>query len=40
MIFDNHTHVVRGGLNFNTELRWDGVRSLAETFAEIQATIQ
>ncbi|MGO7360565.1 amidohydrolase family protein, partial [Rhizobium ruizarguesonis] len=23
----NHTHVVRGGLNFNMELRWDGVRS-------------
>jgi len=27
---DNHTHVVRGGLNFNMELRWDGVRSLAD----------
>lgn len=23
-------HVVRGGLNFNMELRWDGVRSLAD----------
>ncbi|PIF91121.1 hypothetical protein CLU86_2025 [Acidovorax sp. 62] len=29
-LFDNHTHVVRGGLNYNTELRWDGVRSLAD----------
>src|ERR1700756_3197063 len=28
-LIDNHTHVVRGGLNFNMELRWDGVRSLA-----------
>jgi len=29
-LFDNHTHVVRGGLNYNLELRWDGVRSLAD----------
>ncbi|NGO56053.1 amidohydrolase [Allomesorhizobium camelthorni] len=29
-LIDNHTHVVRGGLNFNIELRWDGVRSLAD----------
>ncbi len=27
---DNHIHVIRGGLNFNMELRWDGVRSLAD----------
>jgi predicted amidohydrolase YtcJ len=26
---DNHIHIIRGGLNYNTELRWDGVRSLA-----------
>lgn len=29
-LFDNHTHVVRGGLNYNLELRWDGVRSQAD----------
>ncbi|WP_166359649.1 amidohydrolase family protein [Pseudomonas akapageensis] len=29
-LFDNHTHVIRGGLNYNLELRWDGVRSLAD----------
>ncbi|OHX20385.1 amidohydrolase [Chromobacterium sphagni] len=29
-LIDNHTHIVRGGLNFNLELRWDGVRSLAD----------
>lgn len=29
-LFDNHTHVVRGGLNYNLELRWDGIRSLAD----------
>ena len=27
---DSHTHVIRAGLNYNMELRWDGVRSLAE----------
>jgi predicted amidohydrolase YtcJ len=28
-LIDNHIHIIRGGLNFNMELRWDGVRSLA-----------
>jgi hypothetical protein len=27
-LIDNHLHIIRGGLNFNLELRWDGVRSL------------
>ncbi len=27
---DSHLHVIRGGLNYHLELRWDGVRSLAE----------
>jgi predicted amidohydrolase YtcJ len=27
---DSHTHPVRGGLNYNMELRWDGVPSLAD----------
>ncbi|HEY9063521.1 MAG TPA: amidohydrolase [Burkholderiaceae bacterium] len=26
---DNHLHIIRGGLNYNMEVRWDGVRSLA-----------
>ena len=26
---DSHLHVIRGGLNYNMELRWDGVPSLA-----------
>lgn len=25
---DSHIHVIRGGLNYNAELRWDGVTSL------------
>ncbi|MDR3435579.1 amidohydrolase [Telmatospirillum sp.] len=29
-LIDNHLHIIRGGLNFNLELRWDGVRSLAD----------
>jgi hypothetical protein len=27
---DSHIHVIRGGLNYNMELRWDGVASLAD----------
>ncbi len=27
---DTHTHLIRGGLSFNLELRWDGVPSLAD----------
>ena len=27
---DSHTHVIRGGLSYNMELRWDGVASLAD----------
>lgn len=27
-LFDTHLHVIRGGRFYNTELRWDGVRSL------------
>jgi predicted amidohydrolase YtcJ len=29
-LIDSHMHVIRGGLNYNMELRWDGVRSLAD----------
>src|SRR5438270_3372861 len=27
---DSHLHLIRGGLNYNMELRWDGVASLAD----------
>ncbi len=27
---DSHTHVIRGGLHYNMELRWEGVPSLAD----------
>ena len=36
---DNHTHVIRGGLNYNLELRWDGVRSLADAMAMLKAQV-
>ena len=29
-LIDNHLHIIRAGLNFNMELRWDGVRTLAD----------
>jgi predicted amidohydrolase YtcJ len=29
-LIDSHTHIIRGGLSYNMELRWDGVRSLAD----------
>jgi predicted amidohydrolase YtcJ len=29
-LIDSHLHVIRGGLNYNLELRWDGVPSLAD----------
>ena len=27
---DSHTHLIRGGLNYNMELRWEGVPSLSD----------
>src|SRR4051794_168363 len=30
---DSHTHLIRGGLSYNLELRWDGVPSLADALA-------
>jgi len=33
---DSHTHFVREGLNYNMELRWEGIRSLAEALRRVQ----
>jgi hypothetical protein len=38
-LIDNHLHLIRGGLNFNLELRWDGVRSLADAMAMLQRQV-
>jgi predicted amidohydrolase YtcJ len=35
-LIDNHLHIIRGGLNFNMELRWDGVRSLADAMTMLE----
>src|SRR6201987_3291982 len=35
-LIDNHLHIIRGGLNFNMELRWDGVPSLADAMRMLQ----
>src|ERR1700681_326690 len=35
-LIDNHLHIIRGGLNFNMELRWDGVRSLADAMGMLK----
>lgn len=34
---DNHIHIIRGGFNFNMELRWDGLTSLADAMAMLRA---
>ena len=39
-LIDNHTHVVRGGLNYNLELRWDGVRSLSDAMSMLRRQVQ
>ena len=38
-LIDNHLHIIRGGLNFNMELRWDGVRSLADAMAMLKRQV-
>jgi predicted amidohydrolase YtcJ len=36
---DSHTHLIRGGLNYLLELRWDGVESLADAMAMLKAQV-
>lgn len=38
-LIDNHLHIIRGGLNFNMELRWDGVRSLADAMTMLRRQV-
>jgi predicted amidohydrolase YtcJ len=37
---DSHIHPIRGGLNYNMELRWDGVDSLADALGMLRAQAQ
>jgi len=34
---DSHTHLIRGGLSFNMELRWENVPSLSDALAMLKA---
>ncbi|TGE08371.1 amidohydrolase [Hymenobacter fodinae] len=36
---DSHIHLIRGGLNYNLELRWDGVPSLADAMRLLAAQV-
>jgi predicted amidohydrolase YtcJ len=35
-LIDSHIHVIRGGLYYNIELRWDGVPTLADAMAMLK----
>src|SRR4029450_10249165 len=37
---DSHMHPIRGGLNYNLELRWDGVPSLADALRMLREPAQ
>ncbi len=39
-LIDSHIHVIRGGLNYNMELRWDGVPSLSEAMAMLRRQVE
>ena len=38
-LHDSHTHLIRGGLNYTMELRWDGVPSLSDAMAMLKAQV-
>lgn len=39
-LIDSHMHVIRGGLNYNLELRWDGVQSLVDAMAMLKRQVE
>jgi len=39
-LIDSHMHIIRGGLNYNMELRWDGVRSLAQAMGMLKRQVE
>ena len=38
-LIDSHMHIIRGGLNYNMELRWDGVRSLGRAMEMLRQQV-
>jgi predicted amidohydrolase YtcJ len=39
-LIDSHMHIIRGGLNYNMELRWDGVRSLSDAMSMLKRQVE
>jgi predicted amidohydrolase YtcJ len=39
-LIDSHIHVIRGGLSYNMELRWEGVPTLADAMAMLRRQVQ
>jgi len=39
-LVDSHNHFIREGLNYNLELRWDGVRSLSDGLAMLREQVK
>jgi len=39
-LYDSHLHVIRGGRFYNTELRWDGVKTLARALQMLKEQSQ
>jgi predicted amidohydrolase YtcJ len=37
---DSHLHIIRAALNYNAELRWDGVRSIRRALAMLREQAQ
>lgn len=37
---DSHIHLIRGGLNYNLELRWDGVPSVADALRMLKVQVE
>jgi len=35
-LIDSHIHTIRGGLNYNLELRWEGIPSLADALRKLR----
>src|SRR6266478_10020309 len=38
-LIDSHMHIIRGGLSYNLELRWDGVRALSTALQMLKAQV-
>ena len=38
-LIDSHIHMIRGGLTYNLELRWDNIRSLADAMAMLKIQV-